>query len=159
MHRTTRDNRLQNRLKILFLHILALILVPVAYPVAAAEDIIVADTAQISITGIPASWWIVLFVIATSLYLISIFIDSQSMITSVLAFILSGALVYLLPLARDIRLMLVPVVDATGNITGYTLQPATLSWQIPGLGYLAFLLMALSVISMYSAYLHLREER
>lgn len=121
----------------------------------------IAPTAEIIQPGaIPLSLWTVLFIVSLILLLLGIWHNrpdgdpETAVFISAIAFAFSAATTYLITIARDISYEIVPVVNnTTGTVIDHTVLPVVTQYEIPGLGWLSLLLIALSVLSFFSAYL------
>ena len=126
--------------------------------VSSAAAANVTETVNIIQTNaVPLNLWIILFFAALALLLISIRPGEDpeiAVFTASLAVVFSGASTYLITLVRDTTYEIVPVVNATtGAVIDHVVQPVSMQYEIPGIGWVAFLLTVFSVISLFSAYL------
>lgn len=139
-------------------------LLALAGPATAANVSTTAELVQHN--AIPLPLWITIFGVALFLLLLSIRYNrpdgdpESAVLTASLALIFSGAATYLIGLVREVTYEIVPVVNATtGAVIDHTIQPVLIQYEIPGVGWIVFLLMIFSILSLFSAYLAMVRSR
>ena len=135
--------------------------------VSSAAAANVSTTAElVQHNAIPLPIWLTIFAVALFLLLLSIRYNrpdgdpESAVLTASLALIFSGAATYLIGLVREVSYEIVPVVNATtGAVIDHTIQPVLIQYEIPGVGWIVFLLMIFSILSLFSAYLAMVRSR
>ena len=135
--------------------------------VSSAAAANVSTTAElVQPNAIPLPLWLTIFGVALFLLLLSIRYNrpdgdpESAVLTASLALIFSGAATYLIGLVREVTYEIVPVINATmGAVIDHTIQPVLIQYEIPGVGWIVFLLMIFSILSLFSAYLAMVRSR